>query len=430
MKFLVIVILIFAKLNVNAQWSAVYEFPFSSESQDYDIEYNGDGKLFLLRNHDVIVSQDQGLSWNTSYFSEEQGQFRQIYFSSPDTGYMVKASGPGLFLRTYNAGMSWETVTPIAGVYSEEATSVLVFDQDHLYFSIWDGASGKIVWTKDGGLTTQLAYPAIWEESGISAVACKNEDSCIALSGFPRLFGTGGNGGICPVYRTSNCCEEWEWSSWMGGGAFKLQFRNWNLMYAVTPYYVFSSIDQFQTLDTIKVLEYPTEQFTELHFVNDSVGYLAAKDISLPAEALPTCIYRTTDYGNTWEKTYLDWSSTFDSLVLNAAVYNIDCIDEYNCYLMASTLLFHTTNGGFATTSDFEKLSLILHPNPTSSTLNITGLEAYQIENITTYSIDGRIVDLPFQNGQVDVSHLAPGIYLTTVQTEQGKWQEKWVKME
>jgi hypothetical protein len=38
-------------------------------------------------------------------------------------------------------------------------------------------------------------------------------------------------------------------------------------------------------------------------------------------------------------------------------------------------------------------------------------------------------VAVAFENGQANIAHLPPGIYLTTVQTEQGLWREKWVKL-
>jgi photosystem II stability/assembly factor-like uncharacterized protein len=372
-----------------------------------------------------------GLSWDTSYASVEQSQFREIVFTHPDTGYIVKAGGPGLFLRTYDAGSTWETVVPVSGLYSVEATSLFVLDKDHIYFSIWDGISGKVVWTNDGGLTTQLAYPEVGQPSGISGIACKDEDTCIAISGFPVFFGGGeGNDGICPVYRTDSCCDEWDYSTWTWGGAQKMQFRSWELMYTFTSNYVVRTVDQFNTLDTIKVPEYPTEYFTELFFVNDSVGYLAATDWRLPDESLPSVIYRTADSGSTWVNTYLEWSPSVDSILLQSAIYNISCLTEDNCYLVSGTTLFHTSNGGVAGANELLTMPLTLHPNPATTSLIINGLSAYPNATMTTVSLNGQTVQLDFKNGQADIQHLPAGIYITRVETDDGLWQEKWVKVE
>jgi|GEM_PF-2298788 len=413
------------------QWEVVYDFPSVSSIDDisYDLEYNGLDKLFLTKIGKLLVSEDWGTTWDTSYVSGEQGQFREIVFSHPDTGYIVKSGGPGLFLRTVDAGETWETITPVSGAYSEEATSVFVLDKDHLFFSIWDGASGKIVWTNDGGLTTQLAYPEIWQPSGISGMACKDTDTCVALSGYPYLFGGGdGNDGICPVYRTDSCCNEWAYTSWTYFGTQKLIYRSWNLMYTYTSLYVFRSFDQFQTWDTIMAYEDINDHFWELHFVNDSVGYLSTSRI-YPGSDVPGRVLRTTDYGDTWEETTFDWSALNpDTLVIGTSTA-IECIDENNCFLMLGRTLFRTTNGGLASTYDIASLSLTLHPNPATDQLLLEGLASYPDAVWSTYSISGQTISLDLRNGQADISHLPPGIYLTTVHTRQGIWREKWVKL-
>jgi len=429
MKYLLIVLLVSAN-TLSAQWEVVYNFPLDSVYNTYfELESNGDGKLFVSKSWEVLVSEDFGLSWDTSYTSNEQGQFRQIYFSSSDTGYMVKGGGPGLFLRTYDAGETWETVVPVSGVYSEEATSVFVLDSDHLYFSIWDGGSGKIVWTADGGLTTQLAYPEIWQPSGISGMACKDIDTCVALSGYPYLFGGGGgNDGVCPVYRTDSCCNDWEYSTYTYYGTQKLIYRNWNLMYTYTSLYVFRSYDQFQTWDTIMAYEDINDQFWELHFVNDSVGYLSLTRV-FPGSEVPVRVLRTTDYGDTWEETNLDWSLLNPDTLVRGGIHAIECLSETDCFLMAGRTLFRTTNGGLASTNEIASLSLSLHPNPATTSLIIEGLSAYPNATMTTVTLSGQLVTVAFENGQANIAHLPPGIYLTTVQTEQGLWREKWLKL-
>jgi len=426
-----LLLLIVSGSSLSAQWEIVYNFPFIEDSDNtiYNLEYNGLNKLFILKSRDVLVSSDWGMSWDTSYTSYEQGQFREICFISPDTGYMVKSGGPGLFLRTYNGGNNWETVVPVSGMYSLEATSVLALDEDNIYFSIWDGISGKVVWTDDGGLTTQLAYPEIGQPSGISGIACKDEDTCVALSGFPVLFGGGeGNDGICPVYRTDSCCDEWDWSSWTTGGAQKLVYRNWNLMYTYTPLFVYRSYDQFQTWATIKEYEDVNDQFWELHFVNDSVGYMSITRV-FPDSEVPTRVLRTTDYGDTWEETTFDWSLLNPDTLFKGRINAIECLSETDCFLMANNILLRTSNGGLAFSQSIPSLSLTLHPNPATDQLFLEGLANYPDAVWSTCSINGQTIPLDLGNGQADISHLPPGIYLTTVQTQQGIWREKWVKL-
>ena len=427
---LVVLILLLSSTRMYCQWEAIFSFPqMPSSNTALDLTYNGDGRLFLLKSMEVLVSDNFGLSWDTSYATFDQGDYRQLYFHHPDTGYLVKGVGPGLFLRTYDAGDTWETVVPVSGVYSEEATSVFVLDKDHLYFSIWDGASGKIVWTNDGGLTTQLAYPEIWQPSGISGMACKDPDTCTAVSGFPYYIGFGGNDGLCPVYRTSSCCDIWEYTTYTPGGAQKLIYKNWNLMYTYTPLFVFRSNDQFQTMDTIMTYGDINDEFNELHFVNDSVGYLSIRRYSFSGDEVPTRVLRTTNFGETWEETTFDWSLLNPDTLFKGSINAIECLSETDCFLMAGRTLFRTTNGGLASTYDIASLSLTLHPNPATDQLFLDGLASYPDAVWNTYSISGQAIPLDLRKGQADISHLPPGIYLTTVQTGQGIWREKWVKL-
>jgi hypothetical protein len=74
-------------------------------------------------------------------------------------------------------------------------------------------------------------------------------------------------------------------------------------------------------------------------------------------------------------------------------------------------------------------LSLTLLPNPATTMLTIAGLEQYSESRITTCTLEGRFVPITFANGQANISHLPPGIYLTAVQTNKGIWREKWVKL-
>lgn len=68
-----------------------FSFPqMPSSNTALDLTYNGDGRLFLLKSMEVLVSDNFGLSWDTSYATFDQGDYRQLYFHHPDTGYLVK----------------------------------------------------------------------------------------------------------------------------------------------------------------------------------------------------------------------------------------------------------------------------------------------------------------------------------------------------
>ena len=82
--------------------------------------------------------------------------------------------------------------------------------------------------------------------------------------------------------------------------------------------------------------------------------------------------------------------------------------------------------------SDFEatNLDLIsLYPNPTSSILNISNNNNFNIKNISITDINGRVVKN--QEGsltQINVSDLNAGVYFVTVDAEEGKTTKKFIK--
>ena len=82
--------------------------------------------------------------------------------------------------------------------------------------------------------------------------------------------------------------------------------------------------------------------------------------------------------------------------------------------------------------SDFEatNLDLIsLYPNPTSSILNISNNNNFNIKNISITDINGRVVKN--QEGsltQINVSDLNAGVYFVTIEAAEGKTTKKFIK--
>ena len=87
---------------------------------------------------------------------------------------------------------------------------------------------------------------------------------------------------------------------------------------------------------------------------------------------------------------------------------NGSCSDEYSIEIVISVSL-----------EELSGLSdVVVYPNPTSSILNINLDE--EIEKIDIYSLLGRKVGTS-TNTQMDISNLANGIYLLSIETKNGK---------
>jgi hypothetical protein len=77
--------------------------------------------------------------------------------------------------------------------------------------------------------------------------------------------------------------------------------------------------------------------------------------------------------------------------------------------------------------SQSEKIKIKLFPNPTSSILNIETQE--KIIKIKIIDITGRTTNISnFSNNKIDVSSLSNGMYFVEIKTENGLFEEKFIK--
>jgi hypothetical protein len=75
----------------------------------------------------------------------------------------------------------------------------------------------------------------------------------------------------------------------------------------------------------------------------------------------------------------------------------------------------------------FEKqLPFTIYPNPvTNGLLNISGNQEFEVESVDVYNILGSKISTPFENGQLLVTDLTPGIYFLRVNN---KYSFKFIK--
>ncbi|MCB9019576.1 MAG: T9SS type A sorting domain-containing protein, partial [Chitinophagales bacterium] len=158
------------------------------------------------------------------------------------------------------------------------------------------------------------------------------------------------------------------------------------------------------------------------YFLNKDTGLVVAgrHPIDDPGADEILGILRTENGGMSWFLT----DTPEDALGSN----NIVCWNTDTCYYTYFSSIYRTTNGGGfgepLSVTGQQHLSLTLHPNPATDQLFVEGLASYPDAVWSTYSISGQTIPLDLRNGQADISHLPPGIYLTTVQTPQGIWRE------
>ena len=63
--------------------------------------------------------------------------------------------------------------------------------------------------------------------------------------------------------------------------------------------------------------------------------------------------------------------------------------------------------------NDFNNMIVNIHPNPATNMLTISGLN--NIDSVKVYSVLGRLEKEAFNTHQIDISNLAPGVYMVKV---------------
>ncbi|HZW78545.1 MAG TPA: T9SS type A sorting domain-containing protein [Flavobacteriaceae bacterium] len=69
-----------------------------------------------------------------------------------------------------------------------------------------------------------------------------------------------------------------------------------------------------------------------------------------------------------------------------------------------------------------------IYPNPSTDVLNISAPANVDVESVTLYDVLGKSVNADFNNGTVNISALANGIYVLQVKTSEGILTQKVVK--
>ena len=171
-----------------------------------------------------------------------------------------------------------------------------------------------------------------------------------------------------------------------------------------------------------------------MQFISDSIGFIRTSNES-SSPIRENVLWKTMDAGWTFDTIFSstnlpeEYGNTFSFHFISPTT---------GWLLTREGNLFYTTTGGgdeyillppTVSVQHAGSLPLTLHPNPATDQLFLEGLAGYPDAAWSTCSISGQTIPLDLGNGQADISHLPPGIYLTTVQTQQGIWREKWVKL-
>lgn len=85
-----------------------------------------------------------------------------------------------------------------------------------------------------------------------------------------------------------------------------------------------------------------------------------------------------------------------------------------------------TSSSSVLSTAETKKLEFSMYPNPATDVLNIKSQE--KVLSVSVYDLSGKLINVPFSNGQVNVSMLPKGIYMVIAKTEKAVYQQKLIK--
>jgi hypothetical protein len=404
-----------------AQWYEVYTYSYNTGVYR-DIEVTNDGKVFVVSSDTIHRSDDYGDTWSIDDSWGNGG--RKIQFVSEDTGYVCCGLADEYeenYLMTIDGGLNW--------MPCGNDINLGINDIEYLPDEVVVAATRFFpTWVTVGA----YCFSYIWQDSLATAGEVYDldvlNDSVMFMCGAidppdPFAYST--------TIKSVDGGNNWQ----VSGDGYDVPYygMDWptdSVGYGNGLTDLYKTVDQGETWFKLPNPFEDSEHvylFATPEFVSDEIGYVTAGryPIGQSSDVESLGVLRTNDGGMSWYIT--DTPDGYDG------AWDIICMNADTCYYRSMGKIFRTFNGGGIgvplTVAVQQTLSLTLHPNPATTSLIIEGLSAYPNATMTTVTLSGQQVAVAFENGQANIAHLPPGIYLTTVQTEQGLWREKWVKL-
>ena len=403
------------------QWYEVYTYS-NSTGTFRDIEITSDGKVFVVDKDTIHRSADYGDTW--SYDASWGNGGSKVQFVSVDTGYVCCGLSDEYeenHLMTIDGGLTW---APCGN-----DISLGINDIEYLPDEVVVAATRFFpTWVTVGA----YCQSTIWQDS----LATMGEVYDLDVLNDSVMFMCGAIDPPDPFAFSTTIKSVDNGNNWqVSGEVFEVPYfgMDWptdSVGYGNGLTDMYKTTDQGETWfklpnpfdDNEHVYLYATPEF-----VSEEIGYVTAGryPIGQSSDVESLGVLRTIDGGMSWYIT--DVPDGY------GGAYDITCMNADTCYYRSMGKIFRTFNGGGRgeplSVTGQQTLSLTLHPNPATTSLVIEGLSAYPNATMSSISLSGQLVEVVFENGQANIAHLPPGIYLTTVQTQQGIWREKWVKL-
>jgi photosystem II stability/assembly factor-like uncharacterized protein len=384
-------------LTITASIALLSSFAQTNWSSIYHVNsYNG---IDLAMLDDTIIHSVGSMAPNTAFGVKNIGSGwsylnfdvyvytgLHVYFSHPDTGFVVTFASGQVF-KTTNGGVNWTETTP-TGVSSYGA---IFLNAQTGFIGGW---SGGIVKTSDGGTTwipqtTGIATP-VWTFHFI--------DENIGFAG--------GDNGV--ILKTTNGGTNW---TFLNTGVTST-IRSINFPAIDTGYAVGLSGTIIKTIDGgatwTPQTSGVTAQLRAVKMVTPSLGYIAGAS---------STFLKTEDGGQNW--IFIDMGiGSFESLV------DMEITSDTLIYVLGGEDIYRSDGNVTAIDDIDEFIPVDIYPNPTTDRVTINLDQKYKEVVVRVSNVIGQVV---FSQNYKSTSSInlemnaTSGIYFVDVQTEKGK---------
>jgi photosystem II stability/assembly factor-like uncharacterized protein len=343
---------------------------------------------WALGRYKLLNTTDGGETWNEQLIPSDSTQLRDFYFTDSKTGYII--GGTGLILSTKDGGESWQkqesgtTTHLLRGIsFINDSTGWVTGQMD-------DGTKrgGILLHTDNGGENWEILSD---RSDGILYYDVKFRDS---LNGI--VIGSYGFDNFDPieVYSTNDGGQNLTHiSQFEGAHTFKLKFAGqdtlwasgWGFAKSFDGGETWSSNYSIELTDLIRGLL----TFTDVLPVNGKVGWAVVVNILGP-ENNSYHLYKTSDYGNSWEIV-----PTPEGFIPHAVTYKGDYL-----FLAGADGLIITNETNPVKVNDSEELInsfelLQNYPNPFNPSTKIEyNLHKESLVKLTVYDVLGKKIKI------------------------------------
>lgn len=363
----------------------------------------------------LLKSIDAGDSWfvqNTNGIDfTDLPHITQVDFLTDSIGFLTvgTADYAGQIYKTLDGGVNWT----LENTLMCSPVRIFNFDEDNAY-AIGSGCfSGKNIQKKENGTWAGVTHLS-WQNDYLRAIDFYNEDYGI-VAGDSGTF-----------YRTFNAGQNWDTvENYIDSAILDLKFQNDSTVFTVIEgqqnslFYSVDSGATWQEHSNSLTFFYP--RFEALT-VSESNEVIAVGSTGLNLN------------GGTNPVGFILWGTDDDSFWLYESVdqplHAVTSLNDSTAFAVGDSGLIVVRNlVPDLNVIEENPITVEIYPNPVQDVLHIVS-DHEHIFRLRIYDMLGKLVQVSnMESGEINISHLTPGIYNLSLETDEGDIRLKILKL-